>query len=304
MSFHARARIVLQFILVVYSSYCLSDDRAIHQQPSPQSESKTLTFLGPGELGGPTHSILQLALEKSGATSPHYHIETAPDMNEARALKSIQEKAYPLAIRRFEARETLLNDKSLVVVRFPVYLGVMGYRVCYVNAKNAVAFGATENIEDLQKFKYGFVEGWRDVEIYKHNKYKVRESVSVSSLYKQLSVNRVDVVCRAVIELALEHKTVDELGNIVLDDSKLFLYHMPFFFFMHKDNQAIAKKIEQGLINAYEDGSYQKLWEELYAHHFENINIKNRKVIRLANPLDEHIRFPYQKFLPHSLENL
>ncbi len=311
---HARSRLALLVTLVAlafYASICLGSSSDL-TTASKHSASrigasvpiKTLTFLGPGELGGPTHSILKLALEKSELDEKEYAIEIAPEMNEARSLKSIQEKAYTRAIRRFEARETLLNDSSLVVVRFPVYLGVLGYRVCYTNEKNAAAFAATEDINDLRNFKYGFVEGWRDIEIYKHNKYKIRESVSVSSLYKQLSVNRIDVVCRAVIELALEKDMVNELGNISLDKSKLFIYHMPYFFFMHKDNKVIAEKIEQGLINAYNDGSYRKLWEDLYAHHFESVNINSRKVIRLSNPLDEHIGFPYQKYLPHSLESL
>lgn len=303
MSVHACTRIVLLLSLAISSSFGVANDET-HPAPKITKKQQTITFLGPGEEGGPTHSILSLALSKADHPDIEYDISIAPEMNQARALKSIKDKAYPNAIRRFEAKESLLNDEFMIPVRFPVYLGVMGYRVCYVNEKNAAAFAATEDINELKQFKYGFKEGWRDIEILKFNNYNVKESVSVTSLYKQLSVNRVDVVCRAVIEIASEHKTVDELGNIVLDKSKIFKYHMPFFFFVHKHHQTLAEQIEQGLINAYNDGSYQQLWEKLYAHHFNKINIENRNVVRLENPLDEHINFTYQKYLPRSLENL
>ncbi len=284
------------FLILIICIFC--PNAYSNAASTAKGSGKIITFLGPGIYQGTTYSFLKLGLEKANINNGSFELRQARDMNRARALVSLKNKRFPNAIRRFEPRKEIMEDKDLIPVRFPVYLGSYGYRLCYVNERNVQKFQQA-NLSALKSFTFGMVKGWKDIEILQFNDFKTSQNISVSGLYKQLSVGRVDTVCRAAIEIDYEREQVARIKGITLDSSKLIVYNMPFFFFTHKDDKALAEKLELGLIKAYKDGSYHRLWKTLYEESLEEFDLKSREIVRLKSPIDRHIPFQYQQFMPH-----
>lgn len=263
-----------------------------------ESDAMVINFLGPGLPKGSTYSFLELGLQKGNVNNGNFHLVRARDMTQARALLTLKSRSYPNAIRRFEARKEILQDPDLIPIKFPTYAGSYGYRVCYVNEANAQTFRAASPAK-LSEFTYGLVTGWKDIEILKYNNYKISENDSVIGLYKQLSLNRIDAVCRGVVEIDYEKQLAENTKNIVLDDSKIISYNLPFFYFVHKDDIALAKKLESGLIKAYHDGSYHTLWKKFYEASLQDLHLSSRQILRLKSTVDQYINFNYQQYMPH-----
>ena len=59
------------------------------------------------------------------------------------------------------------------------------------------------------------------------------------------------------------------------------------YFFVNRDNVALAERIERGLRRALADGSFDRLFREhpVNATAFGKSNILKRRIIRLDNPL-------------------
>ena len=57
-----------------------------------------------------------------------------------------------------------------------------------------------------------------------------------------------------------------------------------------------AQRIMTGLERAYEDGSFNELWHELFLDSIKLVGLANRQLIELNNPYISEIDMSYQKY--------
>ena len=62
-------------------------------------------------------------------------------------------------------------------------------------------------------------------------------------------------------------------------------YPTAYYFYVHKDNQALADDIAAGLERAIADGSFDALFDRYYGEVVRHANLSNRRVFDLVNPL-------------------
>jgi len=260
------------------------------------ADETVYTYLGPGDTNGYTRSLLVLALDKSETKYGKYSLRFAPTMNEKRALKIMKEQNYINPIRGFETRGWTLEATSILPVKFPVYLGIYGYRVCFLSSELIGSFAKADSLDTLRKFSYGLKTGWHDVEVLRHNALIVRESTSLAGLYRQVGLKRIEVFCRAAVELPQEQGIIDSVDNIKLDQTKAFFYPLPFFFYTRESDVEGAERLEYGLKKAYDDGSLMEVWNRYHRQALTIAQLNQRQVIVLTNPVTEKITFPYQHF--------
>ena len=127
---------------------------------------------------------------------------------------------------------------------------------------------------------------WPDVSILRANGLTVTVGASYDGLFDMLNAGRFDYFPRGMNEPWTEVKAHKEKGFIV-EEQLLLKYPAPTYFFVHKDNVALANRINEGLLLAIEDGSFDTIF---YGHPankgiFKLTNIKSRKVFDLKNPL-------------------
>lgn len=230
-------------------------------------------------------ALLQLVLEKTRADYGDFRLNPIPPRNYARSLKALVDDAYPNLVIETSYEQSLTRNPNLVYINFPVDLGVLGYRVCFINPKLKAAGLKVASLKDLQPYTFAHGVGWADTIIFRHNNLKVREIDNYDAVFLMIIGGRVDFFCRGVNEILGEVEQFSHLNNLHIDDQFMLVYPLPRFFYLNTRNKAAKVRIEAGLKKAYADGSLQALWKQHYHTSLDYARLKGRKVIHLENPL-------------------
>jgi hypothetical protein len=77
----------------------------------------------------------------------------------------------------------------------------------------------------------------------------------------------------------------DKYPNIRLVENTLLQYHLPMYYFVKQDNQALAKRLYDGLVEVMHVGSFLKLMEshELTRFIFPINKWQSATIFRLSN---------------------
>ena len=237
-------------------------------------------------------ALLQLALEKTRAEYGDFRLKPIPPRNYARALKAVVDDDYPNLVIETSYEESLTRDAKLTFINFPMDLGVLGYRVCFINPKLRTAGISFRSIKDLQPYTFAHGVGWADTIVFRHNGLKVREIDNYDGIFLMVIGGRVDFFCRGVNEILGEVRQFSHLNNLVVDNQFMLVYPLPRFFYLNANNTAAKIRIEAGLKKAYKDGSLQALWKNYYNASLKYVGVKGRTIIPMDNPLLHGLKAP------------
>lgn len=255
---------------------------------SPESDRDLRSLYG--------QQLLQLALEKTRDSFGDYELRPAPSMSRTRLRQVLQYNLYLnlLAIDSFPRPE---GSHDLDYVRFPVDLGILGYRICFVSPKQQQAVARVRTLSDLQQFTHGQGRGWQDADILRAAGFKVQEVEGYERLFKLVVRGRVDLFCRGANELLSELDTHKDLGPLMVDQHLALYYPFVHLFYSHKENQHALRRIRAGLQLAWQDGSLQALWLKTYQPALAFARLDQRQLFRLDNPLLQGLDFDYHPYL-------
>ncbi|MDX1473855.1 MAG: transporter substrate-binding domain-containing protein [Reinekea sp.] len=178
------------------------------------------------------------------------------------------------------------NEQMLRPIRIPLQKGLLGLRIFIVRKPDSQKFANIENIYQLKRFKAGQGHDWPDTEILRTSGLPVVTSPSYQSLFKMLSERRFDYFPRGVVEPYEEVASHPDM-NLTVEPSILLSYRAPIYFFVSKDNEELATRLETGLQAAIDDGSF----DEFFYNHpqikrfLEEANLTERKRFVIKNPL-------------------
>jgi ABC-type amino acid transport substrate-binding protein len=227
-------------------------------------------------------AVLDLAMKKSGAD---YSVKsTDAAMERGRYLQAI---AVGEEINLVWTSMSAEIEKTLRPIRIPIFRGLLGHRISLINKSRQADFETVKTLDDLKKFTAIQGLGWGDVKILSSAGLKVEEA-KFDSTYKMLDANRVDYFPRganeAFAELALHEKTEP---NLMVDKHLDIVYKSDIIFYTNKANEALASTIEKGLLAAYEDGSFMKLFNEspLIQNTLKEAGLDKRVRIEIPNPV-------------------
>lgn len=241
------------------------------------------------------NKLLKLALEKTVETDGPYLLVPSPIMNYARAQAYVKSNSLPNLILKL-SYDPDFENRDMGFVPFPVDLGIVGYRVCFAHPEISKALSQVDSLEDLRGFSHGQGTGWSDVDILRHNGFNAIEIPNYESLFNMVALRRFDLFCRGANELLDEMKTHQHIQNLSYDKSMILFYPFPRFFYTNAANSSALERIQRGLEKSYEDGSLQSLWRQHYKASIDFVELDQRRVFTLENPLVEHLDFDYQKY--------
>jgi len=229
--------------------------------------------------------LLRLALEKTRKEYGNFTMRPIPPRNYARSVKAAVDDAYPNLIIETSYEQALTHHAKLDFINFPMDLGVLGYRVCFINPKLKESGVKIEMLDDLLQYTFVHGVGWADTIIFRHNGLKVQEIDNYDGIFLMVIGGRVDFFCRGVNEILGEMEQFTHLKDLTIDEQFLLVYPLPRFFYLNVKNKLAKKRIELGLQRAYADGSLQALWKVNFLPSLRLVNLDNRKIIQLENPL-------------------
>jgi hypothetical protein len=241
------------------------------------------------------NAVLRLALDKTRASHGPYRLRQSPPMNKQRALLSAQQRAYPNFLL-VSGPEVVRAQRDLVPVRFPIYLGATGYRVCFVAPAAREAVAGSQSLEALRRFRHVQGVGWADGAILRANGFEVQEVPSYDAMFRMVARGRTDLFCRSVLELSGELRAYAELDGLTLDRSFALLYELPQFFYTHGDNRELVERLTLGLRQAHADGSLLALFRTHLLPGLRQAELGRRRLFRLQTaPLPE-LGFDYRQY--------
>ena len=222
--------------------------------------------------------LLHLLCEKSGRP---YILKEIP-------LRTIPWERIVLYVQNEEIDVMLQHtnldlEEALKPVRYPVYRGLVGWRIFFIRAADVNRMSNIQSLADMKRLKAGQGYTWPDTEVLKSNGFHVRSALDYQSLFKMLDSGRIDYFPRSVVEIK-DEVTKFPSEKFVVEKSIVLRYPTAAYFFVADKNQALADLIALGFENALEDGSFQALFMRYFGNNIRWANLQKRKIFSLSNP--------------------
>jgi ABC-type amino acid transport substrate-binding protein len=228
--------------------------------------------------------VLQLAVEKAAAGDVLKPSNVR--MEKGRAFLELERGAGVDVVWAVTTRE---REKSHLPIRIPLDKGLAGWRIFLVNKKDKDKFRDVKELAELRPFVSGQGAGWPDVDIFRANGLAVITGFNYEGLFKMLQAGRFDYFPRSIMQAWGEER--QHRGNDLAVDQYLALrYPSAIYFFVNKNNPALARRLEDGLRAAIKDGSFDKLFHEYNDAAIRRSALGNRTIIQLTHPgLPDHM---------------
>jgi hypothetical protein len=223
-------------------------------------------------------ALLQLALAKAGGK---YRVELSPTrMQQNRAIAEIQSGAGRVDI--IGTMTSAERESRLLPVRIPMSRGLIGWRIGLLRADHKDMLREVRSLEDLKRFSAAQGHDWPDLQILRHSGLTVYPVAVYNGLFGMLKAGRMDWVPRSVNEIWAEAARHPELA---IDPYVVMHYPTADYFFVNRNNPALAENVLQGLEAALADGSFLQLFYLHYGPLIQRARLDQRLIIELPNPL-------------------
>lgn len=239
-------------------------------------------------------ALLKLALEKTSDEYGDFRLISGGAMNNSRALESLKNGSR----ENYFLKLSFSNDypSYMTYVPFPIDLGVVGNRICFISPDAKKMLPQKPNLQDLLKLTHVQGKYWIDTEVLKHAGFVVKEVSDYEGKFRMVASNRFDLFCRGINEIYKESEKFTYIPNLDYDKTFMLVYPLPRFFYTHKKNKIAIERVTKGLSLAYEDGSLMKLWNVAYKKSVDAAYIEGRTIIFLENPKVKGINFDFKKY--------
>lgn len=225
---------------------------------------------------------LRLALEKTAA--PGETIEFSfYDKNVQRARARLLVSKGELDV--VWSSSTPEREAKFATVKFNLLRGINEYRLLLIRADDQARFDQINSLEDLQQLRIGTGTHWSDTAVYRFNNLPLVKSNSYRPMFRMLKLKRFDYMARSLQEIHDEMERFESLG-LAIEKHHAIYYPQPIYFFLNKNDQALADRIKRGLEIAQEDGSLDEKFFAIpnFRQAWETMQSLDRKIIELQSP--------------------
>lgn len=224
-------------------------------------------------------AVLKLALNKTAEEGIPYKIMPDPfNANQDRLLRQLTEGTTDITW----AVTSVEREQANRAIYFPLARGLLGYRIFLVHPDNKDAF-VNKPAWELKKEVAVQGLGWPDTDVLRFNGFRVEE-VPITMMFKLIETKMADYFPRSVMEIEYELQSRPS-ANLMVESSKGFYYPSPMYFFVNKQNQRLASRLQKGLDMALQVGSLLALYEQQSFAISANKMLLNRDIIDLKNPV-------------------
>jgi hypothetical protein len=176
------------------------------------------------------------------------------------------------------------REQRLLPVRFPLDKGLIGWRIPLVMPATEAKLATVSGLASLRRFSFGQGLDWPDTAILRGNQLNVQGVVQYETLFKMLAAGRFELFPRSLIEIGQEARAHTGEGMLI-DRHIIIHYPAAFYFFVNRDNAALAARLARGLAQIRADGRFAALFERTFGAELAAAHLERRRVIELANPL-------------------
>jgi len=223
--------------------------------------------------------LLDLVFSKTGV-----RYELRPNLVLMAPYRALRQMDDNEGITVFWGPTTREMEQRCLPIRIPIDKGILGWRLFLIKARDRALFANIHSLKQLQAFYAGQQRDWADTYILRDNGLKVVGTTTYDSMFQMLAADRFQYFPRGIGEVWNEASSNAGLGLEV--EQHLALHYPAYtYFFVGKNNTALAQLIEKGLRAAMRDGSFDKLFEQYNGDSIRRARLNTRMVFELGNPL-------------------
>lgn len=254
--------VVLSLTVFIAMAPC-AQDAGIVRVPQPRSAEDTAYHYSTG--------LLQLALQKAA------NGRTVPLVVPASMPLSTERKLHEMRLNRTLDVAWLGGSKArgadLLIVPIPIDRGLVGYRQLIIRKDRVGDFERVKTLKDLALLKACLDPHWVEADVFRDAKLEIVTSVNYEGLFKQVEAGRCDYFPRGFHEAKVDlAKRAAEYPMLMVYEPLILHYPFASYFYVNKNNKAIAQWLRTGLEKMVDDG-------ELLAY------MKTHEHTRIAFPL-------------------
>jgi hypothetical protein len=269
--------VVLATVLAVAS---LLGSMARATEPAPIKVTyPNLNGGGKEQLG---YQVLELALRSSGVP---FELQL---LNRPVSVLAAQEFLKSGRISIWDSGTSRELEEAYLPIYFPIDRGLNGWRLLVVKGSRAEEFTHIQNLDDLRRKSAGQGSGSADIEILEHSGIRVVTGSTWPLLFPMLENGRFDMLPLGVNEVyGFLDRYQASAPSAVVDTNVLLVYPFARLFFVRRGDVRLHDIVERGLAKAFEDGSFQALFDSQPAQvkALALARLADRRVIRIDNPL-------------------
>ena len=228
-------------------------------------------------------ALLELAMSRS---ERDYELEpTTLSMNESRSRAILEAENPELTVAWYGT--SMDSERRLRPVRIPIYRGLLGHRLFLIHRDKQALFRDVKSVDDLKSLLALQGQGWSDIEILNAAGLKVSTS-RYANLFRMIDGGRGDYFPRGVTEIFGELEQYQRANsNLAVEEEVVLIYPFAMFYFVSLGNAELHDAIYGGLLAAYDDGSFMKLFNShpAVAQVLERARLDDRRRIAIDNPL-------------------
>ena len=231
------------------------------------------------------YPLLNLSLKKTEATDGPFVTEYYPHpLSSARILVKLKNKD---GIDVVWTSTSAYREHTFRFVPVSLLKELSSYRVLLIRKGEQKKFNNVDTLAKLKAFKVGTGGHWPDAKLLENNGFSTVTSIYYESLFKMLVAERFDVFPRGLFEAWDDYEQHKHM-NIAVEQRLMLHYPAPFYFFVNKENVALADRIERGLKIAIADGSFDELLLSIpaFKRGEEEFTNHNRRVFKLEPNYD------------------
>lgn len=228
--------------------------------------------------------LLELALShtQGPANAPMRLQPFTEDITQNRGMQLLQSGAIDVIALGTNAE----REARMLPIKIDILRGMVGYRLLVIRGADQARITRMDESTLRKELVFGLNSQWADLPVMRANGLTVETSSSYENLFSMLDAGRFDAFPRGLNEAARElEDRRQSFPKLAVEQSKALFFPYPVYFWVSRENPALARRIERGLTAALADGSFRKLFESYHASEIDMLARSKRQVIRLANPL-------------------
>lgn len=275
-------RVIVVLLLLLMASHARAEPmRFIHNAPESANDNRYNYHW----------QVLQAALEITRPTWGDYQLTAAVPMSESRQVNEMIHRSVHINTLVLDATKTL--EQHLLAVRVPIDRGLLGYRVFLIRGQDQPRFSAVFDLDQLRRLTIGQGAHWSDVDIFRHARFDVVTGANYEGLFAMLDSGRFDAFGRGVTEISGEFAAHHgRYPRLAIEQELLLYYPMPVYFWFQQtdDGQRMQARVQEGMEQLVANGTLEAMFETEFAPIISQLNLSNRRLFRLDNPLisDNH----------------
>lgn len=239
----------------------------------------TVTAAGKGPIDDYVIEVLKMALEVTAPTyGPVILMAADSPALQSNPLRDLERGQLDITWSVTSKQ----REKRHRAIYFPLLNGLLGKRILVVS-KDARRFAHPLSEQSLKSIRLVLEHAGPEASIFRTNGYNIIES-SYDKALVMLTERSVDAFPRGI------HKIPQELAvyssrNLKIESTLSFTYPSALFFFVSKENNLLALRLEDGLKILYAQEKFQHHLNAQIFYQQALKALKNRSAYKLLNPL-------------------